>query len=140
MKNTIYEVKKSDELLRKAKEVIPGGIFGHYKYAIRDSGPKFFAKAQGAYFWDVDENKYIDLMCAYGPSILGYNHPEVEEAANSQSFKGNTVSLASPIMVDLATALVDMVDAADWALFGKNGGDSTSLAVMIARAATGKEK
>ena len=140
MKNTIYDVKKSDELLRKAKEVIPGGIFGHYKYAIRDSGPKFFAKAQGAYFWDVDENKYIDLMCAYGPSILGYNHPEVEEAANSQSYKGNTVSLASPIMVDLATALVDMVDAADWALFGKNGGDSTSLAVMIARAATGKEK
>ena len=43
-------------------------------------------------------------------------------------------------MVDLATTLVDMVDAADWALFGKNGGDSTSLAVMIAREATGKEK
>ena len=40
MKNTIYDVEKSDELLRKAKEVIPGGIFG-YKYAIRDSGPKF---------------------------------------------------------------------------------------------------
>ena len=79
-------------------------------------------------------------MCGYGPSILGYNHPEVEEAYNSSAEKGNTVSLASPVMVDLATKLVDLVDAADWALFGKNGGDATSLAVMIAREYTGKRK
>ena len=79
-------------------------------------------------------------MCAYGPAILGYNHPEVDEAAKSQYGLGNTVSLASPVMVDLATTLVEMVDAAEWALFGKNGGDSTNLAVMVARAATGKEK
>ena len=140
MKNTTYEVKKSEALLKKAKEVIPGGIFGHYKYAIRDTGPKFFSRAEGAYFWDIDDNKYIDLMCAYGPSILGYKNPEVEEAANSQDSEGNTVSLASPVMVDLASNLVEMVDAADWALFGKNGGDSTSLAVMVAREATGKER
>ena len=140
MKNTTYEVKHSEALFNRAKEVIPGGIFGHYKYAVRDTGPKFFSRAEGAYFWDVDDNKYIDLMCAYGPSILGYKHPEIEEAANSQDLEGNTVSLASPVMVDLASALVDMVDAADWALFGKNGGDSTSLAVMVARQATGKEK
>ena len=132
--------KKSHQLLERAKEVIPGGVFGHYKYAIRDTGPVFFSKAEGSHFWDVDDNEYIDLMCAYGPSILGYNHPEVDEAAKTQYGLGNTVSLASPVMIDLATELVDLVDAADWALFGKNGGDSTNLAVMIARAATGKEK
>ncbi len=132
--------KKSHQLLKRAKEVIPGGVFGHYKYAIRDTGPVFFSKAEGSHFWDVDDNEYIDLMCAYGPSILGYNHPEVDEAAKTQYGLGNTVSLASPVMIDLATELVDLVDAADWALFGKNGGDSTSLAVMIAREATGKEK
>ena len=103
-------------------------------------GPNFSLITEGAYFWDIDDNKYIDLMCAYGPSILGYKNPEVEEAANSQDSEGNTVSLASPVMVDLASNLVEMVDAADWALFGKNGGDSTSLAVMVAREATGKEK
>lgn len=132
--------KKSHQLLKRAKEVIPGGVFGHYKYAIRDAGPVFFSKAEGSHFWDVDDNEYIDLMCAYGPSILGYNHPEVDEAAKTQYGLGNTVSLASPVMIDLATELVDLVDAADWALFGKNGGDSTSLAVMIAREATGREK
>ena len=140
MKNTTYEVAKSDEYLDKAKKVIPGGIFGHYKYAIRQTGPKFFSRSEGAYFWDIDDNRYVDLMCGYGPSILGYNHPEVEEAFNSSSKQGNTVSLASPVMVDLATKLVDMVDIADWALFGKNGGDATSLAVMIAREFTGKKK
>lgn len=134
------KTKKSHQLLEKAKKVIPGGVFGHYKYAIRETGPVFFSKAQGSHFWDVDKNQYIDLMCAYGPAILGYNHPEVDEAALTQYELGNTVSLASPVMVDLASDLVDLVEAADWALFGKNGGDSTNLAVMIARAATGKEK
>ena len=137
---SVYKMKKSHNLLERAKKVIPGGVFGHYKYGIRDSGPVFFSRAKGAHFWDIDDNRYIDLMCAYGPAILGYNHPEVDEAAKSQYELGNTVSLASPVMVDLATTLVEMVDAAEWALFGKNGGDSTSLAVMIARAATGKEK
>ncbi len=140
MKNTTYEVKKSDEYFAKAKKFIPGGIFGHYKYAVRESGPKFFSKSEGAYFWDLDDNRYVDLMCGYGPSILGYNHPEVEEAFKSSSDKGNTVSIASPVMIDLASKLVDMVDIADWALFGKNGGDATSLAVMIAREFTGKKK
>ena len=73
---------RSNEYFKKAKEVIPGGIFGHYKYAVRDTGPKFFSRSEGAYFWDLDDNRYIDLMCGYGPSILGYNHPEVEEETN----------------------------------------------------------
>lgn len=80
------------------------------------------------------------MMCAYGPMILGYNHPVVDEAARAQYAKGNTVSLAAPVMVELAETLVEMVSGGDWALFGKNGGDATSLAVMVARSATGREK
>jgi len=137
---TSNDTSESDILLERAKSVIPGGIFGHYKYAVRPSGPKFFSRAEGAHFWDVDNNQYIDYMCAYGPMILGYNHPVVDEAARKQHAEGNTVSLAAPVMIDLAETLVDMVDAADWALFGKNGGDATTLAVMVARAATGREK
>ena len=134
------KLTKSDELFLKAKAVIPGGIFGHYKYSIGESAPKFFLKAKDSYFWDVDGNKFIDLMCAYGPMILGYNNPVVDKAAQQQYDLGNTVSLASPVMIELAETLVDMVAVADWALFGKNGGDSTSLAIMVARAETGREK
>ena len=134
------KLTKSDELFLKAKAVIPGGIFGHYKYSVGESAPKFFSKAKDSYFWDVDGNKFIDLMCAYGPMILGYNNPVVDKAAQKQYDLGNTVSLASPVMIELAETLVDMVAIADWALFGKNGGDSTSLAIMVARAETGREK
>ena len=131
---------ESDLLLNRAKEVIPGGIFGHYKYAVRKDGPKFFSQADGAYFWDVDGNEYVDLVCAWGPMILGYNNPVVDEAARKQLNLGNTVSIASPVMIELAETLVDLVSIADWSLFGKNGADSTSLAVMVSRQETGKQK
>ena len=136
----IYDTSNSDELLSRARDVIPGGIFGHYGTSTNRPGPKWFSRSEGAYFWDIDDNQYIDYMCAYGPMILGYNHPIIDEAAREQYEKGNTVSLASPIMVELAELIVETVDAADWALFGKNGNDSTSLAVRIARAATSRTK
>ena len=132
--------KSSDKLFSRAKELIPGGIFGHYKYAVRKEGPKFFSKAKDAYFWDVDGNKYIDLICGWGPMILGYNNPVVDKAAQNQYSFGNTVSVASPVMIELAETLIETVEIAEWALFGKNGGDSTQLAVMISRQETGKDK
>ena len=137
---TAYTVDKSNALYTRAKAAIPGGIFGHYGSSVRETGPKFFSRSAGAHFWDVDGNEYIDYMCAFGPMILGYNHPMVDEAVRAQQRLGHAVSLASPVMVDLAERLVEQVAAADWALFGKNGTDSTNLAVMIARAATGREK
>ena len=137
---TTYDMSTSDALYARAKSVIPGGIFGHYGYFVRESGPKFFSKSEGSHFWDVDGNEYIDFMCAYGPMILGYNHPGVDAAALNQLKAGNTVSLASPVMVELAETLVDMVTAVDWALFSKNGGDATALSALVARAATGRQK
>ena len=131
---------QSNALYARAQRVIPGGIFGHYGSSVRKSGPKFFSRSEGAHFWDADGNEYIDYMCAFGPMILGYNHPLVDEAVRRQQRLGHAVSLASPVMVELAERLVEQVAAADWALFGKNGTDATGLAVMIARAATGREK
>ncbi len=136
----IYPTDESERVFNRAKAVIPGGIFGHYAGALGRPGPRFFSRSEGAHFWDVDGNEYIDYMCAYGPMILGYNNEVVDAAARAQYELGNTVSLAAPIMVELAELLVEKVAAADWALFGKNGGDSTGLAVRIARAATGRNK
>ena len=129
---------KSQELYQRANAVIPQGVYGHYGYAVSDTSPVFFESSSGSRFTDVDGNTYIDWMCAYGPMILGYNHPVVETAVSKQMAAGNTVSLAAPVLVDLAEQLVETVAGADWALFGKNGADSTSLAVMVARAATGR--
>ena len=130
--------KRSVELFTRARNVIPNGVFGHYGYSVTPDSPIFFESASGARFVDVDGNEFIDWMCAYGPMILGYGHPIIDEAAAKQTAAGNTVSLAAPIMVDLAERLVDQITGVDWALFGKNGADATALAVMVARAATGR--
>ena len=134
----MMDTSRSQEMYRRAQQVIPKGVHGHYGYAVNDQAPVFFETSQGSRFTDIDGNYYIDWMCAYGPMILGYNHPVVEEAAARQMARGNTVSLAAPVMVELAERLVEMVSGVDWALFGKNGADSTALAVMVARAATGR--
>ena len=133
------DTTKSQQLLRRAQSVIPKGIYGHYGHALNEGSPLFFESSSGCRFTDVDGHVYIDWMCAYGPMILGYNHPTVEEAAAKQMAAGNTVSLSAPVLVELAELLVEMVEGADWALFGKNGADSTGLAVMVARAATGRK-
>ena len=133
-------VAKSNALYERAKAVIPGGIHGHFGSAVREAGPKFFARSEGSRFVDVDGREYVDYICGFGPMILGYNHPTVEAAALERQRLGQAVSLASPAMVELAERLVEQVAAADWAVFGKNGTDATGLAVMVARAATGREK
>ena len=118
---------RSQALLRHARKVVPNGVYGHYGYSVTPEAPVFFERAKGAHFTDIEGKTYIDWMCAYGPMILGYDHPEIEAAAAKQLAAGNTVSLASPVMVELAERLVDRVQGVDWALFGKNGADSTGL-------------
>jgi glutamate-1-semialdehyde 2,1-aminomutase len=140
-----YDHTKSRELFARAVKVIPGGVYGHLGPAEGcfmpvGAYPLFSSRAEGAYFWDVDGNRYIDYMCAYGPNILGYNDKDVDRAAIAQLEDGNCVTSPSPKMIDLAELLVDTVEMADWALFCKNGGDTTMFACMIARAATGREK
>jgi glutamate-1-semialdehyde 2,1-aminomutase len=133
---------KSQALYQRAKRVIPGGIPGHQTPALLapQKSPCFIERAEGCRFWDVDGNGYIDYLCAYGPMIIGYNHPKVEEAAEKQRRKGNCFNLPSPLFVELAEYLVELVASADWAVFGKNGSDVTNYACQVARAHTGKKK
>ncbi|KAI7278339.1 hypothetical protein KC345_g6061 [Hortaea werneckii] len=102
--------------------------------------PFFSSRAKGAYLWDVDGNRFIDYMCAYGPNILGYGDEDVDAAAQAQVKLEDCVSFPSFKMVEFAELLVDQIASADWAFFAKNGGDVTSLALMVARAATGRKK
>lgn len=126
----------------RAQKVIPDGMHGHMKadHTLPPSWPQFWERAQGPYGWDVDGNRYIDFMCAWGPMVLGYRNPVVESAAAAQAELGDTISGPSARMVELAEILTDTVPFADWAMFAKNGNDATSMAVRVARAATGKAK
>jgi len=140
-----YTYPRSQELFVRAGKVIPSGIYGHLGpsqgcYIPVQAFPFFLEKAQGAYMWDVDGNRFIDYMCAYGPNVLGYNDPDVDQAVREQMQIANCTTLPTTKMIELAELLVDTVDSADWAFFAKNGGDVTSFALMVARAATGRPK
>jgi glutamate-1-semialdehyde 2,1-aminomutase len=133
---------KSNELFNRASNVIPGGIPGHQSptLLVFGSSPCFIERAEGSRFWDVDGNEYIDYMCAYGPMVIGYNHPKVEEAAGAQRGKVDTCNLPSERYVELAERMVGLIPIADWAIFGKNGSDVTTYSCRVARAKTGRNK
>lgn len=141
----INDYTKSREYFKRAAEVIPSGIYGHQGpaegcYVPVEAFPFFSERAQGSYIWDVDGNRFIDYMCAYGPNILGYNDPDVDEAAAKQREKGDCITFPSTKMIEFAELLVDTVASADWAFFAKNGNDVTTMAVMAARAYTKRKK
>ena len=141
----INTYEKSREWFNRATKVIPSGVYGHLGPAEGcfipvSSFPLMGERAQGSYFWDVDGNRFIDYMCAYGPNVLGYNDPDVDTAAMEQAKIGNCMTSPSYKMVELAELMVDTVNTADWAFFAKNGGDVTTAAIMTARAATHRKK
>ncbi|MEG2453720.1 MAG: aminotransferase class III-fold pyridoxal phosphate-dependent enzyme, partial [Clostridia bacterium] len=95
----IYNVSKSQELFQRALKSVPAGVYGHIGPSEGcsipvSSYPLFMDRAQGSYFWDVDGNRFIDYMCAYGPNVLGYNDPDVDAAVLAQLKKGNCVTLS----------------------------------------------
>jgi glutamate-1-semialdehyde 2,1-aminomutase len=132
--------RTADQALReRARAVIPGGMYGHQAAgSLPPEYPQFMREGRGARVWDVDGNSYVDLMCSYGPVVLGHRHPRVEAAAAAQADLGDCQNGPAPVMIDLAELLVTTVQHADWAMFAKNGTDATTMCCTIARAQTGR--
>ncbi len=132
----------ADATLRaRAARVIPGGLWGHLNAANLPEGyPQYFVSAEGCRLRAADGREFVDLMCAWGPMVLGYRHPAVEEAAQRQAALGDAMNGPAPVLVELAETLVAMIPHADWCLFQKNGTDATTACVTIARAGTGRRK
>jgi len=139
---SIYKNNKKDSILKnRAIKVIPGGMYGHQNSSnLPDGYPQFMESGKGCKIWDVDGNEYIDLMCSYGPIILGHCHHKVEEAAVRQQNLGDCQNGPSKHMVELAEKLENIVKHCNWVIFAKNGTDSTTICLMIARAASKNDK
>jgi glutamate-1-semialdehyde 2,1-aminomutase len=129
------------QLRRRAATVIPGGMYGHQSaMPLPPEYPQFMRSGRGARIWDVDGNEYVDLMCSYGPVVLGHQHAAVEAAARAQAELADCQNGPGEVMVELAELLVATVRHADWAMFAKNGTDATTVCCTIARAQTGRSK
>ena len=133
-----HRPRSADGQLRgRARAVIPGGMYGHQSAGpLPPEYPQFMRRGRGARIWDVDGHEYVDLMCSYGPIVLGHQHPAVEAAARAQAEQGDCQNGPGEVMVELAELLVATVQHADWAMFAKNGTDATTICCTIARAQT----
>ncbi len=132
------------KLWKRAKQVIPGGnmlLSKRPEMFLPDLWPAYFSKTEGCKVWDLDGNEYIDMsMMGIGTNLLGYCHPEVDEAVRGSVNAGNMSTLNCPEEVYLAERLVALHPWADMARFARSGGEANAIAVRIARAASGKDK
>src|SRR5207244_747885 len=108
MTTPVDRITTVDEALReRALAVIPGGMYGHQNVRMLPQGyPQFFVRGDGPRIWDADGQEYVDVMCSYGPIILGHRHPRVEAAARAQRELGDCLNGPAPVVVELAELLV----------------------------------
>jgi glutamate-1-semialdehyde 2,1-aminomutase len=132
------------KLYKRAKKVIPGGnmlLSKRPEMFLPDKWPAYFSKSKGCKVWDLDGKEYIDMsIMGIGTNILGYGHPEVDEAVIRAVKDGNMSTLNCPEEVYLAEKLVELHPWADMVRFARAGGEINSIAIRIARASTGRDK
>jgi glutamate-1-semialdehyde 2,1-aminomutase len=131
------------KLWKRAKRVIPGGNMLLSKRAemfLPDLWPAYFSKANGSRVWDLDGNEYIDMsIMGIGTNILGYGHPEVDEAVRQVIATGNMSTFNCPEEVYLAERLVELHPWSDMVRLARSGGEANAIGIRIARAASGKD-
>ena len=132
------------KLWKRAKRLIPGGSMLLSKRAemfLPDQWPAYFSKAKGCKVWDLDGKEYIDMsIMGIGTNILGYGHPEVDDAVQRTVSAGNMSTFNCPEEVYLAEKLVELHPWADMVRLARSGGEANAIAIRIARAASGKDK
>ncbi len=131
----------SAALFERAKKVLPGGVNSPVR-AYRAVGltPRFIAKADGAYIWDADGNRYIDYVCSWGPMILGHNHPLIREAVEKAVKDGLSFGASTEREVEIAELMIDMVPNIEMIRMVNSGTEAVMSALRLARGATGRDK
>ena len=135
-------MSKGQKLYSKAKQIVAGGnmlLSKRPEMFLPDHWPSYFSKTKGCEVWDLDGNKYIDTLMMPGTNSLGYNNAEIDEAVIETISNGNMSTLNAPEEVELTEKLVELHPWADMARFARSGGEANSVAIRLARAASGKD-
>lgn len=131
----------SEELFERAKEIIPGGVNSPVRaFKSVNRTPFFVKKAEGPYIYDVDNNKYIDYVCSWGPAILGHAHPQVIEAVQKACVDGLTYGAPTKKEIQLAELVKKCVPSIDMIRLVSSGTEAVMSAIRVARGYTGREK
>ena len=134
---------ESTKFLHRAEKSIPLGSQTFSKsrtqYPVGVS-PLFINKARGAYVWDIDGNKYIDLVNSLAAITIGYKNKNIDNSVRKQMKKGTIFSLPGILEAEVAELIIETVPSAEMVRFAKNGSDATTAAIRLSRAYTGREE
>ncbi|MEG0451010.1 MAG: glutamate-1-semialdehyde 2,1-aminomutase [Lysinibacillus sp.] len=133
---------KSEAVHKEALEHIVGGVNSpsrSYK-AVGGGSPVAMARGKGAYFWDVDGNRYIDYLAAYGPIVTGHGHPHIAKAIINAAENGTLFGTPTEYEVTFAKMLKEAIPSMDKVRFNNSGTEAVMTTVRVARAYTGRTK
>lgn len=130
----------NDELFARAQRSIPGGVNSPVR-AFRSVGgtPLFLVSARGPYVTDSDGRDYVDLVCSWGPAILGHAHPEVVTAVQEAAARGLSFGASTPAETELAELVTSRVGAVEKLRLVSTGTEATMTAIRLARGFTGRD-
>ena len=135
--------RTSSELLyTEALEHIVGGVNSPSRSfkAVGGGAPVFMKKAQGAHFWDVDDNRYIDYLAAYGPIVTGHAHPHITQAISEAAANGVLYGTPTELEIKLAKMLKEAIPSMDKVRFVNSGTEAVMTTIRVARAYTKRNK
>mgnify|MGYP002850252799 CR=1 FL=1 len=136
-------VRKSMDLYKRAEELIPGKtqlVSRRASQFAEGVSPVYAKNASGSRFTDVDDNEYIDWNNCVSAVILGHTDASVSKAVKDQIDKGSLFTINSPLEIELAELLVEVIPSAEMVRYCKGGGEACAVAVKIARGTTGRDK
>ncbi|WP_204006851.1 glutamate-1-semialdehyde 2,1-aminomutase [Virgisporangium aurantiacum] len=130
----------SAELFARARAIVPGGVNSPVRAFQAVGGtPRFMVRGEGCHMYDADGNRYVDLVCSWGPLILGHAHPEVIAAVTAAAVKGTSFGTPTPGEVELAEEIVARTPVQQVRLVN-SGTEATMTAIRLARGFTGRTK
>ena len=132
---------RNEALFERAQLTIPGGVNSPVR-AFRSVGgtPRFIERAQGAYFWDADGQRYIDYIGSWGPMILGHVHPEVLEAVQKVLVNGFSFGAPTESEVEIAEEICKLVPSIEQVRMVSSGTEATMSALRLARGFTNRSR
>ena len=132
---------ESEELFTRAKKVIPGGVNSPVRaFGSVHSAPRFIERAEGAYLYDVDQNRYLDFVGSWGPMILGHNREEIRQAVIEAAQKGLSFGAATKAEVEMAELICSLVPSIEMVRMVNSGTEAVMSAIRAARGFTGRNK
>ena len=135
------KIEKSIALFHQAKSLMPGGVNSPVRAFKNINGnPIFFEKAQGAYLFDADGNKYIDYIGSWGPMIMGHSHPDIVNAIKKQAELGTSYGAPTGLESDVAELIIKNVSSIEKIRMVNSGTEATMSSIRLARGFTNRDK